>query len=42
MTEKNIKIFLNEIYSQEPKKYYPTNKTDVFFIDDICSLEILD
>ena len=27
MTQKNIKIFINEIYSKGPKKYYATNKT---------------
>ena len=42
MTQKNIKIFFNEIYSKAPKKYYATNKTDVYFIDDIWSLDILD
>ena len=42
MTQKNIKIFINEIYSKPPKKYYATNKTDVYFIDDIWSLDILD
>ena len=42
MTQKNIKIFINEIYSKGPKKYYETNKTDVYFIDDIWSLDILD
>ena len=42
MTQKNIKIFINEIYSKPPKKYYLTNKTDVYFIDDIWSLDILD
>ena len=42
MTQKNIKIFINEIYSKGPKKYYPTNKTDVYLIDDIWSLDILD
>ena len=42
MTQKNIKIFINEIYSKPPKKYYPTNKTDVYYIDDILSLDILD
>ena len=42
MTQKNIKIFINEIYSKPPRKYYPTNKTDVYFIDDIWSLDILD
>ena len=42
MTQKNIKIFINEIYSKPPKKYYSTNKTDVYHIDDIWSLDILD
>ena len=42
MTQKNIKLFINEIYSKPPKKYYPTNKTDVYHVDDIWSLDILD
>ena len=42
MTQRNIKIFINEIYSKPPKKNYATNKTDVYFIDDIWSLDILD
>ena len=42
MTQKNIKMFINEIYSKPPKKNYPTNKTDVYYIDDIWSLDILD
>ena len=42
MTQKNIKIFINEIYSKGPKKNYATNKTDVYHIDDIWSLDILD
>ena len=42
MTQKNIKIFINEIYSKPPKKYYITNKTNVYYIDDIWSLDILD
>ena len=42
MTLKNIKIFINEIYSKAPKKNYATNKTNVYHIDDICSLDILD
>ena len=42
MTQKNIKIFINEIYSKQPKKNYATNKTDVYHIDDIWSLDILD
>ena len=42
MTQKNIKIFINEIYSKPPKKNYITNKTDVYHIDNIWSLDILD
>ena len=42
MTQKNIKIFINEIYSKPPKKYYATNKTDLYYIDDIWSLDVLD
>ena len=42
MTQKNIKIFKNEIYSRPPKKNYLTNKDDIYHIDDICSLDILD
>ena len=42
MTQKNIKIFINEIYSKGPKRNYATNKTDVYYIDDIWSLDILD
>ena len=42
MTQKNIKIFINEICSKGPKKNYVTNKTDVYHIDDIWSLDILD
>ena len=42
MSQKHIKIFINEIYSKPPKKYYPTNKTDVYHFDDTWSLDILD
>ena len=42
MTQKNIKIFIKEIYSKGPKKNYATNKTDVYHIDDIWSLDVLD
>ena len=42
MTQKNIKIIINEIYSKPPNKNYATNKTDVYYIDDIWSLDILD
>ena len=42
MTEKSIEIFRNEIYSKPPKKNYATDKTDVYHIADIYSLDILD
>ena len=42
MSQKNFKIFINEIYSKGPRKSYPTNKTDVYHIDEIWSLDILD
>ena len=42
MTQKNIKIFINDIYSRGPKKNYPTNKTNVYYIDDIWSRDRLD
>ena len=42
MTQKNIKIFINEIYSKGPKKNYATNKTNVNHVDDTWSLDILD
>ena len=42
MRQKNIGIFNNESYSKPPKKYYATNKTDVYHIDDIWSFDIID
>ena len=42
MTQKTIKIFINEIYSKPPKKNYATNKTYVYHSDDNWSLNILD
>ena len=42
MTQKNIKLFINEIYSKPPKRNYITNKTDVYYIDEIWSLDNLD
>ena len=41
MTQKNIKILINEIYSKGPKRNYATNKTDIYHIDDTWSLDIL-
>ena len=42
MGQKNIQNFFNEIFPKPPKRNYPTNKTDVYKIDDIGSLDILD
>ena len=42
MTQKNIKLFINEIYSKPPENNQATNKTDVYHIDDIWSFDILD
>ena len=42
MTQKNVKIFIHEIYSKPPKKNYITHKTDVYTIDDIWCMDILD
>ena len=42
MTQKNIKVSMNEIYSKPPKKNCSTNKTDVYHIDDIWSSDFLD
>ena len=41
MTQKAIKIFIQEIYSKRPKKKNSTNKTDFNHIDDIWSSDIL-
>ena len=40
MTQKSIKIFIDELCSKGPKKNYSTNKTDVYHIDNIWSLGI--
>ena len=42
MTQKNPKIFVDEIYSKPLKRNYSTNKTDVYHIDGIWSLDILE
>ena len=42
MSQKNVKIFINEIYSKGLKKNYATNKTDVHHVDDTWGLDILD
>ena len=41
MIQKNIIIFNNEIYSKPQKKENLTNKTDVYYIVKIWSLDIL-
>ena len=42
MSQKSNKMFINEIQSKPHKRYYLTNRTDVYHIDDIWSLDILD
>ena len=42
MTHKTISFFINKRYSKPHKKDYNTNKTEVYCIDDIWSLDILD
>ena len=42
MTQNSFKIFINEIYSKPPKTNYVTNKTNVYHIDDVLSLDRLD
>ena len=42
MSQKTSKIFINKIQSEGPEKIYATSKTDVYQIDDIWSLDILD
>ena len=42
MSQKNIKMFIDEIYSKGPKRNFAANRTDVYHIDDIWSLDILD
>ena len=42
MTQKLIKVLIDEIYSKPPKKNYLTNKTDVYHFHDIWNLDNLD
>ena len=42
MTQKTIDVFINGKYSKPPKKIYSSNKTGLYQIDDIWSLDILD
>ena len=39
---KTLKLFINENYLKPLKKNYATNKADVYHLDDIWSLDILD
>ena len=41
MAQETIKIFVTQFIPNHQKKNYPTNKTDVYHIDDIWSLDIL-
>ena len=41
MTQRTINILLDEIYSKGPKQNFITNKTDVYYLDDICFLDIV-
>ena len=40
MTQKTVKTFLDENYPKPTEKNYPTNKTNLYHIDDIWSLDI--
>ena len=42
MTQKSVKIIIKEISSNPPKKKSSTNKSDVYHIEDIWSLDTLD
>ena len=42
MTQKSVKVLIDESCSKPPKKIYLTNKTDIYHIDDIWNLDILD
>ena len=42
MAQKSIKKFIHAIYCKGPKRNYITNKTAVYRIDDVWSLDILD
>ena len=42
MTQRTINFSIDEIYSKPTEKFYVTNKTNVYHIDEIWSLGILD
>ena len=41
MTQKTIKIFIDEIYSKLPKKIFATNKTNIYYINNIMVVKIM-
>ena len=42
MTLKRINVYLNEIYRNGPNWNYITNKTNVYYVGKIWSVDILD
>ena len=42
MTQKSIKVFIDDFYSKAPEKSYATFKTDVFHIDNTWSFAVSD
>ena len=42
MTQKNLKVLINEFYGKPPRRNYARNNTDVYHVDDIWSSDILD
>ena len=41
MTQRTINFSIDEIYSKPTENFDITNKTNVYHIDEICSLDIL-
>ena len=41
MTQKTIKIFISKVYSKPPKNFIAYKKTDVYHIEFIWSLDLL-
>ena len=42
MTQKSINVFMNETYSKPPKKKFVKNKTVVYYIINLWSVDIID
>ena len=42
MTQKTIKIFIGEVHSKPPENFNANKKNDVYHIDLIWSLDLLD